>query len=70
MPPHRIHGLESERNRNKRRDKMAQKKRTGMRVDDSAKKLAGIRAARYGKFIFMTNELLKEDPYNGRSRED
>lgn len=32
--------IEAERNRNRRRDKQFNKKRAGMRVDDSARKLA------------------------------
>lgn len=34
--------MDSEQNRNQRRDKKIQRKKSGMRVDDSAKKLAEI----------------------------
>ena len=60
MPAHRVHGLDAERNRNRRRDKKIKRKKSGMRVDDSARDLAQFKASKYGKFVFMTNELLKE----------
>lgn len=40
MPPRGVRGLDSERNRIQRRDKKRSKRRSGMRVDDSARKLA------------------------------
>lgn len=63
----------AEKNRTKRRDKKLAKKKTGMRVDDSARKLA-----QYKRDIIeeMRNRQPHPastphlDPYNGRSRPD
>jgi hypothetical protein len=53
--------MDKERNRNKRRDRKISKKKFGLRVDDSARKLALIKVTKFGE---------KQDPYNGRSRPD
>ena len=40
--------IAAERNRNKRRDKKIKKKKSGMRVDDSARKLARLKKDQLG----------------------
>jgi len=73
MPANRVHGLATERNRNKRRDKKIKKKKTGMRVDDGARKLAQIKrqiVKDVHEYVVGTGPWPGKDPYNGRSRPD
>lgn len=66
----------TEKNRNRRRDKKIRKKKTGMRVDDSARKLAMLHRdlLRRGEnevwLVPVASEKFVEDYYNGRSRPD
>lgn len=74
----------TEKNRNRRRDKKIRKKKTGMRVDDSARQLAQIlRDQRSGRYDAMMEHAQREvevnlvadikaghDPFRGRSRPD
>lgn len=62
--------IAAEKNRNKRRDKKAQKKTRGMRVDDSARKLALIKRNVLKQLEESGGKFDKLDPYNGRSRVD
>lgn len=69
-----MNSVQAERNRIRRRDKKAQKKRTGMRVDDSAKKLAQFKKNKVLPMIVGEARAFWQgteyDPYNGRSRVD
>ena len=56
--------MNSEKNRNKRRDKKIAKKKTGMRVDDSGRRLALIKRA------LLWSGVPSEDLYKRRARED
>ena len=51
--------IEAERNRNRRRDKQFNKKRAGMRVDDSARKLALVKRRKTD-----AKDYIKPDPEN------